>query len=75
MPTGARRIDAHGQFMIPALTDLHVHLEGRAWNIMFPSEMRFSNDDLDFNKILFPYIGNGIATVQVMSALPEHIPD
>ena len=73
MPTGARRIDAHGQFMIPALTDMHVHLEGSAWNIKFPPEMQFSNDDLDFNKILFPYIANGIATVQVMSALPEHI--
>ena len=28
---------------------------------------------LDFDELLFPYVANGVATVQVMSALPEHI--
>ena len=74
IPTGAKRIEPTGQYLIPALADMHVHLEGRAWNIMFPPESQFSNDDLDFKKILFPYLANGIATAQVMSALPEHIP-
>ena len=73
IPTGAKRINASGQYMIPALADMHIHLEGSAWNIMFPPETQFSDDDLDFEKILFPYLANGIATVQVMSALPEHI--
>ena len=35
-PTGAVRIDAAGQYLIPALVDMHIHLEGQAWNIMFP---------------------------------------
>ncbi|MBT6812477.1 MAG: amidohydrolase family protein [Anaerolineae bacterium] len=52
---------------------MHIHLEGDAWNIMFPPEKQFSEDDLDFEDILFPYLANGITTVQVMSALPEHI--
>ena len=73
VPTGTIRIDATGQYMIPALTDMHIHLEGSAWNIMFPPDEQFSVADPDFSKILFPYIANGITTVQVMSALPEHI--
>ncbi len=70
---GAIQIDSTGQYMIPALSDMHIHLEGQAWNIMFPPDVQFSTDDLDFEKILFPYIANGITTVQVMSALPDHI--
>ena len=38
IPQGATVIDARGKFMIPALSDMHVHLEGDAWNIMFPPE-------------------------------------
>ncbi len=73
VPDDAIQIDASNQYMIPSLADMHIHLEGDAWNIMFPPERQFSEHDLDFEKILFPYIANGITTVQVMSALPEHI--
>jgi imidazolonepropionase-like amidohydrolase len=40
---------------------------------MFPPEAQFSAKDLVFDKFLFPYVANGVATVQVMSALPEHV--
>ena len=73
VPSGAIRIDATGQYLIPALADMHIHLEGQAWNIMFSPDAQFSTEELDFSKILYPYIANGITTVQVMSALPEHI--
>ena len=73
IPDDAIQIDATGQYMIPALTDMHIHLEGQAWNIMFPPEAQFTAEDLDFEAILFPYLANGITTVQVMSALPSHI--
>jgi len=73
VPNDAVQIDASNQYIIPALADMHIHLEGDAWNIMFPPERQFSDDDLDFEQILFPYIANGITTAQVMSALPEHI--
>lgn len=74
IPAGATMIDATGKYLIPALADMHVHMLGQAWNMMFPPEAQFSADDLDFSKLLFLYVANGIATVQVMSALPEHIP-
>ena len=69
----AIQIDATGQYMVPALSDMHIHLEGQAWNIMFPPDEQFAAEDLNFEKILFPYLANGITTVQIMSALPEHI--
>lgn len=72
-PTGAVIIDVTGQYMIPALADMHIHLEGQAWNMMFPPDEQFSSEDLDFSQILFPYIANGVTTVQIMSAFPEHI--
>ncbi len=53
VPSEAEVINAKGKYLIPSLSDMHIHLEGDAWNIM--------------------YIANGITTVQVMSAFPEHI--
>ncbi len=41
IPAGARRIEAAGRYLIPALSDMHVHLEGDAWNGMFPPEDQF----------------------------------
>ncbi len=72
-PRRARIIDAKGKFLIPALSDMHVHLEGDAWNIMFPAASKFSPDEINFADILFVYVANGITTIDVMSALPEHI--
>lgn len=73
LPSTSTRIEASGQYLIPALADMHVHLEGQAWNALFPPDQQFPPEALDFENLLFPYVANGIATVQVMSALPEHI--
>ena len=73
VPRGAIEIDGTGKYLIPALADMHVHMVGQAWNIMFPPEMQFAPEDLDFSKFIFPYVANGVTTVQVMSALPEHV--
>jgi len=69
----AKVVDASGKFLIPALSDMHIHLEGDAWNIMYPPGEGYSSEELNYEDILFPYIANGITTVQVMSAFPEHI--
>jgi len=74
VPDGATRIDAAGQYLIPALADMHMHMLGQAWNIIFPPEAQFSVEDLDFGKSLFPYVANGVTTVQVMWAMSDHIP-
>lgn len=74
VPAGSTVIDGTGKYLIPALADMHVHMKGQAWNMMFPPDKQFSADQLDFARFLYPYIANGVTTVQVMSALPEHIP-
>lgn len=73
VPNGATEIDGTGQYLIPALSDMHVHMIGLTWNIMFPPQAQFTAEDLDFNKILFPYVANGVTTIEIMSALPEHL--
>jgi hypothetical protein len=52
---------------------MHVHLEGDAWNIMFPPESQFTPEEINYDDILFLYIAKGITTIEVMSAFPEHI--
>ena len=73
VPAGATRIDGSGQYLIPALSDMHVHMEGEAFNMMLPPDARVSAEALDFSKFLFPYIANGVVTIGVMQALPEHV--
>jgi len=73
IPKGAIVIDGRGKFMIPALSDMHVHLEGDAWNIMFAPQSKFTSEDINFNDILFLYIAHGITTIDVLFAFPEHL--
>lgn len=73
VPSEAKLIDARGKYIIPTLSDMHIHLEGDAWNLLLPPELKQPKDALDFSNLLFLYIANGITTVEVMSALPEHI--
>jgi len=73
LPRGAVRVDAAGLFLTPALADMHVHLEGEAWNALLPPELRYPPEALDQGRFLFPYVANGIATIAVMSATDDHL--
>lgn len=62
VPAGAHRIDATDKFLIPGLSDMHVHL--------------FSDDELpdsmaeDEFKVM---IAHGVTTIRLMIGTPEHI--
>ena len=73
VPRGALRIDATGRYLIPGLCDMHVHLLGEAWNIMMPREAQLASKDIPFENFLFPYVANGVTTVQELFAKPEQI--
>ncbi|HSN68336.1 MAG TPA: amidohydrolase family protein [Thermoanaerobaculia bacterium] len=73
VPAGALRVDATGRYLIPALSDMHVHLLGEAWNIMLPPDVQASTKDIPFESFLFPFVANGVTTVQSMSATPEEL--
>ena len=73
VPIGALRIDATGRYLIPALCDMHVHLLGEAWNIMVPPEAQLTGKNIPHESFLFPFIANGVTTVQELFAKPEQI--
>lgn len=73
IPRGALRVDATGRFLIPALSDMHVHLESEAFNMMLGPEHQLAAANIPFEGFLFPYIANGVTTIQVLSATPEHV--
>lgn len=73
VPADARRIDATGRYLLPALSDMHVHLLGESWNAMFPPEDRLTREEIPFESFLFPYVANGVTTVQVLTATPEDL--
>ena len=73
VPVGALRIDATGQYLIPALCDMHVHLLDEAWNIMVPPESQRKGKDFPFERFLFSYVANGVTTVQELFAKPQEI--
>jgi imidazolonepropionase-like amidohydrolase len=74
VPRGAVRIDARGRFLMPALSDMHVHVEGESWNALFSPEAKAAAKDTPFEDFLFPYVANGVTTVQVLSGTHELLP-
>jgi imidazolonepropionase-like amidohydrolase len=64
VPTGARRIDGTGRFLIPGLADMHTHLH---------------SDDPAIPDSIAPYelgvmLANGLTAVRLMIGVPMHLP-
>lgn len=72
-PANALRVDASGRYLLPALSDMHVHLLGESWNAMFPPKDQLARKDIPFESFLFPYVAKGVTTVQVLMATPEDL--
>jgi imidazolonepropionase-like amidohydrolase len=62
VPKGAERIDGAGKFLIPGLTDMHVHL---FTDDEFPDAL--AEDEL---KIM---VANGVTTIRLMTGTPEQL--
>jgi imidazolonepropionase-like amidohydrolase len=75
VPKDAFRIDAKGRYLLPALSDMHVHLLSEAWNMMLSPEAQAQAEGkaLPFEDFLFPYIANGVTMLQALSATPQEI--
>jgi imidazolonepropionase-like amidohydrolase len=62
VPAGARRIEARGQYLIPALSEMHAHIPpGNA-------------TDAEIERVLVLYSVNGIGTIRGMLGAPKHLP-
>jgi len=62
IPAGAQRIEGAGKFLIPGLTDMHVHL---FTDDEFPDEL--AEDEL---RIMIAY---GVTTIRLMTGTPEQL--
>jgi imidazolonepropionase-like amidohydrolase len=74
VPRKALRIDARGRYLLPALSDMHVHVEGESWNALLSPEALAASKTVPFEDFLFPYVANGVTTVQVLSGTHELLP-
>jgi imidazolonepropionase-like amidohydrolase len=74
IPSKAIRINARGRFLLPALSDMHVHVEGESWNKLLSPEALAASKTVPFEDFLFPYVANGVTTVQVLSGTQELLP-
>lgn len=57
VPPGATRVDGRGQFLMPALSEMHAHIPG---------------DAAQAERVLFLYVANGIGTIRSMLGDPAH---
>ena len=74
VPANAVRIDGKGRYLLPALSDMHVHVEGESWNALLSAEAKAASKNPPFEDFLFPYVANGVTTVQVLSGTQELLP-
>ncbi|HYF22618.1 MAG TPA: hypothetical protein VD929_04385, partial [Caulobacteraceae bacterium] len=74
VPPGALRVDARGRWLMPALSDMHVHVEGESWDALLSPEAKAASKNPPFKDFLFPYVANGVTTVQVLSGTHELLP-
>jgi imidazolonepropionase-like amidohydrolase len=63
IPDGALRIDGSGKWMIPGLTDMHVHIPSDGF--MGPKKHPTQGPDLHLNvqDLMTPYLANGVTQV------------
>ena len=75
VPGTALRIDATGRYLLPALSDMHVHLLSEAWNMMLPpgAQAAAAGQVVPHDDFLFPFIANGVTMVQGLSATPPEL--
>jgi imidazolonepropionase-like amidohydrolase len=73
VPEGARRIDATGRYLMPALSDMHVHLLGPSWNVALSTPNKLVPGAVPDERFLLPYIANGVTMVQDLFGAPETV--
>jgi imidazolonepropionase-like amidohydrolase len=69
----ATRIDAHGKWLMPALADMHVHLENDRLLRLYTKETNIPAGTVRTEDALLPYVANGVLQIAVLTAMPETI--
>ncbi|MEK6152146.1 amidohydrolase family protein [Flavobacteriaceae bacterium 3-367] len=73
IPTNANTIDGIGKFLIPGLTDMHVHTYTNSNYIAPNIPTKGANIFLDTQGVMSLYIANGVTTTFDLNARAQHI--
>ncbi len=77
VPRGVRRIDGSRKWLMPALSDMHVHVENerlvRLVAKAFMGSDRLQAVAFDTENVALPYVAAGVLQIQNMSAMSEDI--
>jgi imidazolonepropionase-like amidohydrolase len=69
----ATRIDARGKWLMPALADMHVHLENDRLLRLYTKDANIPVGTISTEDALLPYVANGVLQITVLTAMPETI--
>ncbi len=73
IPHSARRIDGRGKFLMPALADMHVHVENEEILRRVGAASNTRAVSFDPQDLLLPYVANGVLQIFNLSAGPAAI--
>lgn len=71
--SSAARIDARGLWIMPALADMHVHLENDRLLRLYTKDASIPTGTVRTADSLLPYVANGVLQITVLTAMPETI--
>lgn len=69
---GARRIEGRGRFLIPGLTDMHVHIDNDRLTRLTGSKQP-ADGTSSIQDIFTPYVANGVTQVFNLSSMAETV--
>ncbi len=69
--TGVRRIDGTGKYLMPSLTDAHIHLENDRLLRLYLGDPKIPTGTIRIEDIFVPYVANGVLQVFDLSAMSE----
>ena len=70
---GSRRVDGTGKFLMPSLTDAHVHLENDRLMRLYLHQPGIADGAVRSEDIFLPYVANGVLQVVDLSAMSETV--
>ena len=68
VPRNLMRIDGRGRWLMPGLSDMHVHVLNRGYGRQFPGGRDFPADYVRTTDLMLPFIANGVTQIMDMSA-------
>lgn len=73
VPPDARRVDGTGKWLMPALTDMHVHVENDRMMRLLLGNPDLPDGTIDVADLFTPYVANGVLQIVNMSAMSESL--